>query len=87
MSQPTTNGVRHAEGADINKNPPVEVDDTTFSILNLESLSPSTCAVHADDPLNVVTDVAPPIHVSTTFRFAIPGKPAPARPSQQVGFV
>ncbi|KAL4892289.1 pyridoxal phosphate-dependent transferase [Aspergillus ambiguus] len=30
---------------------------------------PSTRALHADDPLNRVTDVAPPIHLSTTFRF------------------
>ncbi|KIW88406.1 uncharacterized protein Z519_10975 [Cladophialophora bantiana CBS 173.52] len=37
--------------------------------LDLGSLSPSTLAIHADDPLNVVDDVAPPIHVSTTFRY------------------
>ncbi|OJD21614.1 hypothetical protein ACJ73_07041 [Blastomyces percursus] len=30
---------------------------------------PSTRAIHADDPLNLVDDVAPPIHLSTTFRF------------------
>lgn len=30
---------------------------------------PSTRALHADDHLNRVTDVAPPIHLSTTFRF------------------
>ncbi|PYH96460.1 cystathionine gamma-synthase [Aspergillus ellipticus CBS 707.79] len=32
-------------------------------------LHPSTRALHADDPLNRVTDVAPPIHLSTTFRY------------------
>ncbi|OOF98080.1 hypothetical protein ASPCADRAFT_164298 [Aspergillus carbonarius ITEM 5010] len=30
---------------------------------------PSTRALHADDPFNRVTDVAPPIHMSTTYRF------------------
>lgn len=30
---------------------------------------PATLAVHADDYLNVVDDVAPPIHVSTTYRY------------------
>lgn len=29
----------------------------------------STRALHADDVLNVVTDVAPPLHLSTTFRY------------------
>ncbi|KAK5950824.1 hypothetical protein OHC33_008207 [Knufia fluminis] len=32
--------------------------------------SPSTLSIHADDPLNLHTDVAPPLHVSTTFRYA-----------------
>ncbi|CRG91909.1 hypothetical protein PISL3812_08963 [Talaromyces islandicus] len=30
---------------------------------------PSTRALHADDQLNLVTDIAPPIHLSTTFRY------------------
>lgn len=30
----------------------------------------STRALHVDDALNVVTDVAPPIHVATTFRYS-----------------
>lgn len=34
------------------------------------SLGPSTQAVHADDDLNNTQDVAPPLHVSTTFRYA-----------------
>ncbi|PKY09407.1 cystathionine gamma-synthase [Aspergillus campestris IBT 28561] len=38
---------------------------------------PATRALHADDPLNLVTDVAPPIHLSTTFRF-------PSHPDQLV---
>ncbi|KAK2798202.1 hypothetical protein FQN51_007888 [Onygenales sp. PD_10] len=31
---------------------------------------PATLALHADDPVNVVTDVAPPMHLSTTFRYS-----------------
>ena len=34
-----------------------------------ENSHPSTRALHADDYLNLVTDVAPPIHLSTTFRY------------------
>ena len=30
----------------------------------------STQAIHADDHLKSVNDVAPPLHVSTTFRYA-----------------
>ena len=30
----------------------------------------ATLALHADDSINVVSDVAPPLHVSTTFRYA-----------------
>ncbi|KAK9372178.1 pyridoxal phosphate-dependent transferase [Lipomyces chichibuensis] len=41
---------------------------------------PSTQALHADDPLNLVTDVAPPIHLSTTFRF--PNEPERLIPSE-----
>jgi hypothetical protein len=44
---------------------------------NADSHSQSTLCVHADDPLNTlpasaegeITDVAPALHVSTTFRF------------------
>ncbi|KAK4935269.1 hypothetical protein LTR10_023663 [Elasticomyces elasticus] len=35
----------------------------------LPSFSPSTRAVHADDVLNNADDVAPPIHVTTTYRY------------------
>ena len=35
-----------------------------------ESLDPSTQALHADDHLNHSTDVAPPIHVATIFRYS-----------------
>lgn len=40
---------------------------------------PATRALHADDSLNQVTDVAPPIHTSTTFRYPNdPGKLVPS---------
>jgi cystathionine beta-lyase/cystathionine gamma-synthase len=69
-----TNG-HHGLGDDVSKAAPAatnphdldELDEVQG--LRLETLSPSTQAVHADDPLNVVDDVAPPIHVSTTFRY------------------
>ncbi|KAJ5612777.1 hypothetical protein N7510_005971 [Penicillium lagena] len=41
---------------------------------------PATQALHADDKLNLVTDVAPPIHLSTTFRF--PREPEDLIPSE-----
>lgn len=31
--------------------------------------APDTLAVHADDVMNTYTDVAPALHVSTTFRY------------------
>lgn len=34
------------------------------------SLSAATQAIHADDYLNRAQDVAPALHVSTTFRYA-----------------
>lgn len=37
--------------------------------LSLEDVEPATLAIHADDVLNSIEDVAPPIHVSTTFRY------------------
>ncbi|KAL4977350.1 pyridoxal phosphate-dependent transferase [Aspergillus desertorum] len=44
------------------------------------SVHPATSALHADDYLNLVTDVAPPIHLSTTFRF--PKEPEKLIPSE-----
>ena len=39
------------------------------AISKLENAYPSTQALHADESLDLFTDVAPPIHVSTTFRY------------------
>ena len=36
---------------------------------SLPSLSLSSQTVHADDSLNKGQDVAPPLHVSTTYRY------------------
>lgn len=36
----------------------------------LNDTHPATQALHADDRLNMVPDVAPPIHLSTTFRYS-----------------
>lgn len=33
------------------------------------STGTSTRSLHADDVLNLVPDVAPPLHVATTFRY------------------
>lgn len=38
---------------------------------------PETFALHADDELDVTNDVAPPLHVASTFRF-------PSNPEQLV---
>lgn len=38
--------------------------------LTSKTLDPSSRALHADAHLNHSTDVAPPIHVSTIFRYA-----------------
>ncbi|EXJ83368.1 cystathionine beta-lyase [Capronia coronata CBS 617.96] len=72
-----TNGVHAsvAEADDLDKAPRAPVDPhavedlDSHSLLSLETLSAATQAIHADDALNVVDDVAPPIHVSTTFRY------------------
>lgn len=43
------------------------------------SVRPATLAMHADDSLNLVDDVAPPLHLATTFRYAKnPAKLIPA---------
>lgn len=35
-----------------------------------ENVGASTLSLHADNTVNVVNDVAPPLHVATTFRYA-----------------
>jgi len=36
----------------------------------MTSYAPATIAIHADDHLAATIDVAPPMHVSTTFRYS-----------------
>ena len=42
---------------------------TTAISLPLRNARPDTLALHADNALTLVDDIAPPIHVSTTYRF------------------
>ena len=35
-----------------------------------QNIGTSTRSLHADDALNVLSDVAPPIHVATTYRYS-----------------
>lgn len=44
-------------------------DDSQNTMAPSTNSHPSTRALHADDSLHMVTDVAPPIHLSTTFRY------------------
>lgn len=44
---------------------------------------PSTFAIHADDHVNVTTDVAPAIHTATTFRY--PRNPGELQPAPVEG--
>ena len=61
------------------------------SLLNLPSLplaktyGPATQAIHADDHLNIIEDVAPPLHVATTFRYA--SNPDHLRPTTEANDV
>ncbi|KAK5100309.1 hypothetical protein LTS08_005057 [Lithohypha guttulata] len=56
----------------------------THKVQQANLYSPSTLSIHADDPLNILTDVAPPIHVSTTFRYTTdPSQLRPFRPDSR----
>lgn len=47
-----------------------------------ENLSLATRAIHADDPINFNIDVAPPLHVSTTYRYK--SDPSQLDPSREL---
>lgn len=47
-----------------------------------ENLSLATKGIHADDPINLNIDVAPPLHVSTTYRYK--SDPTQLDPSREV---
>ncbi len=74
MSTSAVNG----GGDDLDKAPASGTLAESFTDLSELNLEPATLALHADDPLNTVEDVAPPIHVSTTFRY--PKDPERLRP-------
>ena len=65
-------------GDDLDKAPSHPALYEELHNLSLQNFEPATLALHADDPLNSVEDVAPPIHVSTTFRY--PKDPEVLRP-------
>ncbi|KAH8806057.1 pyridoxal phosphate-dependent transferase [Xylogone sp. PMI_703] len=46
------------------------LNDSTHAQPREQHYSLSTAAIHADNVLNVVNDVAPPMHVSTTYRYS-----------------
>ena len=54
-------------GIAVNASPSGEAKSQQFSTLSQYSLP--TRSIHADDYLNALSDVAPPLHVSTTFRY------------------
>lgn len=68
MSPAATNGAHQArvDDDDAGKAPPA----ADFDALDLDpNISLATHALHADTSLNLQTDVAPSIHVATTFRY------------------
>ena len=90
MAQSETNGVQHIDADDQSKTTFPQAQSEAAAAVDshyLANVSPSTLAIHADDSLNIVTDVAPPVHVSTTFRYprdpdqlrSIYGRPADER--------
>ena len=66
------------DGDDFDKAPPQLAVEELLPNLFLHNMEPATLALHADDPLNSIDDVSPPIHVSTTFRY--PKDPEVLRP-------
>ena len=59
ITVPTTN----ATGGDSGH---VEAEAVTLA---LRDARPATLALHADEALRLVDDIAPPIHVSTTYKY------------------
>lgn len=49
--------------------PPLANDDDVVVDPSIRTFSLATQAIHADDHLSHGTDVAPALHVSTTFRY------------------
>ena len=58
------------DGDDLSKAPPPPTTDGTSHHLTHHDCAAATLALHADDRLNAIADLAPPLHVSTAFRYA-----------------
>lgn len=66
--------------------PPSKEVTATSPVQDANLYQLATLSIHADDPLNILTDVAPPLHVSTTFRYASdPSQLRPFRPADRPG--
>ncbi len=57
----------------------------TLSQIKMKDPGSATLALHADDPLNLVPDVAPPLHLSTTYRYSDNPKDLAAHADAPVG--
>ena len=68
---PSVNGHTqpYVSSDDASKAPPPPALDTENDNAIDANISPATQALHADSLLNTSSDVAPPIHVATTFRY------------------
>lgn len=87
MTPPSETNGTHPSGLPIDEAgpPPSSLPDTNSLAIQTQTqtLYPATLAIHADDRLNTNTDVAPPLHTSTTFRY--PSDPAALTPWSNTG--
>ncbi|KAK4690414.1 hypothetical protein P7C71_g6370, partial [Lecanoromycetidae sp. Uapishka_2] len=78
---PTTNDPNDTNGiASISNDS--STNQSTHTSLPPRPYAPSTHAIHADDHLNRSADVAPALHVSTTFRYA--SNPSDLIPAKEI---
>ncbi|TGZ80657.1 PLP-dependent transferase [Ascodesmis nigricans] len=54
----------------------IEISTQPSTTLSPQTHQPITLSIHAADHLNPVPDIAPPLHVSTTYRYSPPFTPA-----------
>lgn len=88
MADSTSSGLQAQQAEQVNGHTSSEMPSIStlplHPVQQSQSYGPSTLSIHADDPLNILTDVAPPIHVSTTFRYTSqPKELRPFRPDQR----
>ncbi|KAI9830538.1 MAG: hypothetical protein M1819_005496 [Sarea resinae] len=70
QTDPTTTTTTSTTSADLTVNPQSTLLAAVQPSPSVHNYARSTQAIHADDPLNRNEDVAPALHVSTTFRYA-----------------